>query len=105
MTPRSRRKSAPALWASRSRCDPSLANQPPGLAVTRFSGGEYVLVDCLGDTSAEAAEGVGQAIGMLMDWIPAHGYVEGDACFAASRASAPTPPWVETVYIKLERAS
>lgn len=83
----------------------SLENQPDGLAVTRFSGGEYVLVDCIGDTPAEAAEGVGQAIGMLMDWLPAHGYVEGDACFAAGRADAPTPPWVETVYIKAEKAN
>jgi hypothetical protein len=82
-----------------------LANQPDRLAVTRFSGGDYVLVDCIGDTPAEAAEGVGQAIGMLMDWLPAHGYVEGDACFAAGRAGAPTPPWVETVYIKAEKAS
>lgn len=80
---------------------------PEGLAATTFSGGEYVLVDCIGDTPGEAAEGVGRAIAMLADeWLPAHGYVEGDACFAASRAGgAPRPPWVETVYIKLERPS
>ncbi len=82
----------------------SLEGQPESLFVTHFSGGEYVLVDCRGDTSAEAAEGVGQAIGMLMEWIPAHGYAEGDACFAAAHEAAATPPWVETVYIKLEPA-
>ncbi len=77
---------------------------PDGLAATRFSGGQYVLVDCIGDTPGEAAEGVGQAIDWLTAWLPAHGYREGDACFAASRSGAPRPPWVETVYIKLEPA-
>ncbi len=82
----------------------SLEGQPEGLMVTHFSGGEYVVVDCIGDTQGEAAEGVGQAIGMLMAWIPAHGYgyIEGDACFAAGRESTPKPPWVETVYIRVE---
>lgn len=82
----------------------SLEGQPQGVAVTHFSGGQYVLVDCTGDTPDEAAEGVGAAIGMLADqWMPAHGYAEGDACFAAGRENAPRPPWVETVYMKLER--
>ena len=77
---------------------------PVGLASTHFSGGQYVLVDCSGDTPGEAAEGVGQAIADLTAWMPTHGYREGDACFAASHEGAPTPPWVETVYIKLEPA-
>ncbi|NLX36069.1 MAG: GyrI-like domain-containing protein [Chloroflexi bacterium] len=80
------------------------AAMPEKLAETRFSGGDYVLVDCIGDTPEEAAEGVGQAIDMLTEWMPANGYREGDACFAASQVGAPKPPWIETVYIKLERA-
>jgi hypothetical protein len=75
---------------------------PAGLSTTQFSGGKYVLVDCIGDTPMEAAIGVGEAIGNLMGWIPEHGYSEGDACFAAGDTTAPKPPHVETVYIKLE---
>lgn len=71
--------------------------------MTRFSGGAYVLVDCVGQSQQEAAEGVGQAIiSMVSQWLPAHGYCAGDACFAAADTSAPRPPFVETVYIKLE---
>lgn len=76
---------------------------PAGLSVTRFSGGQYVTVESHGDTSDEAAEGVGAAISFLEQWLPAHGYAEGDACFACSDESAPRPPFVERVYIKLEK--
>lgn len=79
-----------------------LDHVPEGMATTRFSGGKYVIVDCRGDTEAEAAEGVGQAIGFLDSWIPEHGYVEGDACFASSHERAGGPPFVEQVYIKIE---
>ena len=76
---------------------------PTGMATTQFSGGKYVMVDCIGDTGDEAAEGVGKAIGMLMtEWIPAHSYIEGDACFAFSHEKAQRPPHIETVYIKIE---
>ncbi|HEY3291023.1 MAG TPA: GyrI-like domain-containing protein [Anaerolineae bacterium] len=82
-----------------------LNHVPPGMAVTHFSAGEYVVVDCHGDTGAEAAEGVGTAIGFLeSQWLSEHGYVEGDACFGASRESAQRPPYIETVYMKLEKA-
>jgi predicted transcriptional regulator YdeE len=78
---------------------------PAGCAVTRFSGGEYVVVACQGDAPEEAAEGVGQAIGALAEWIRAHGYREGDACFAASHEDAAKPPYIEYVYVKLERGA
>lgn len=80
-----------------------LDHVPQGMATTRFSGGKYVIVDCTGDTQAEAAEGVGEAIGFLSTWIPEHGYVEGDACFACGHEQAKTPPFVERVYIKIDR--
>ena len=75
---------------------------PAGMSTTRFSGGEYVVVACQGDSAAEAADGVGAAFGQLMEWIPAHSYSEGNACFAAGSESAPKPPYIEYVYIKLE---
>lgn len=78
---------------------------PTGMSTTQFPGGKYVLLDCIGDTGDEAAAGVGEAIGMLMfDWIPAHGYKEGDGCFAFGHENAQRPPHIETVYIKLETA-
>ncbi len=77
---------------------------PPAMEITRFSGGEYVIVACQGDTADEAAEGVGQAIGYLTEWMPAHGYREGDACFACSDEHVTKPPYIEYVYIKIERA-
>lgn len=78
---------------------------PAGMSTTQFSGGKYVVVDCIGDTGDEAAAGVGQAIGMLMaEWIPAHGYKAGDACFAFSHENVQRPPHIEAVYIKLEMA-
>ena len=81
----------------------ALDHVPAGMVTTHFSGGKYVLVDCIGDTGDEAAEGVGQAIGMLMsEWIHAHGYREGDACFAFSLEHAQRPPHIETVYVKIE---
>lgn len=75
---------------------------PAGMATTQFSGGEYVIVDCRGDTQEEAAVGVGAAIGFLSQWMPKYGYIEGDACFACSDEKAARPPFVEQVYIKLE---
>ncbi len=81
-----------------------LDHVPAGMATTRFSGGKYVIVDCTGDTEAEAAEGVGESVTILDRWISEHGYVEGDACFAASHEQARKPPFVESVYIKIEQA-
>ena len=75
---------------------------PAGMSTTWFSGGKYVIVECRGDIQDEATEGVGEAIGSLMEWIPTHGYTEGDACFAASHDEAVRPPYIEHVYIKLE---
>ena len=70
---------------------------------TRFSGGKYAVVECKGDTSAEAATGVGQAIEFLVNqWMPEQGYMEGDACFACSSEKAAKPPYIEYVYIKIE---
>jgi predicted transcriptional regulator YdeE len=77
---------------------------PAGMATTQFSGGQYVIVDCRGDTQEEAAVGVGEAIGFLSQWMPEHGYAEGDACFACSDEKAPRPPFMEQVYIKIEAA-
>ena len=84
----------------------SLVGQPPGLTTTRFPNGEYVLVDCIGDTDGDAAAGVGEALGMLMAWIPAHGYRyrENDVVFTAGSETAPKPPWIETVHVRLEPA-
>lgn len=80
------------------------AGVPQGLALTRFSGGSYAVVDAVGDDPGEAAEGVGLAIADLAErWVPAHGFVEGDACFAAGDPAAPAPPFVETVWMKVER--
>ena len=62
-----------------------------------------MIVDCRGDTAAEAADGVGEAIGFLSRWMPEHGYAEGDACFVCSDEKAVRPPHVEQVYIKIER--
>ena len=77
---------------------------PSGMAVTRFSGGQYVVVECRGDTQEEAAAGIGEAIGFLeQQWLRQHGYREGDACFACSHENAPKPPFVEYVYMKLEK--
>ncbi len=81
-----------------------LDHVPAGMATTRFSGGDYVIVACQGDTEDEAAACVGEAIAWLGKWIPEHGYVEGDACFACSDEKAPRPPFIERVYIKLEPA-
>jgi predicted transcriptional regulator YdeE len=77
---------------------------PGGLSATHFSGGPYVVIECRGDTQDEASEGVGEAIGYLMsDWIPKHGYREGDACFACSHEHAVKPPYIESVYIRIEK--
>jgi hypothetical protein len=75
---------------------------PAGLSSTQFSGGQYVTVACKGDTENEAAMGVGEGVGLLEDWIEERGYREGDACFALSYESAPKPPFIEYVYIKIE---
>lgn len=82
-----------------------LDHVPVGMATTRFSGGQYVTVECRGDTADEAAMGVGEAIGMLGQWLTAHGYVEGDACFAAGHEKAKRPPFIEYVFMKIEKQS
>jgi predicted transcriptional regulator YdeE len=77
---------------------------PDGMAVTRFSGGQYAVVEIRGDIQDEASEGVGTAIYFLArDWMPKHGYKEGDACFACSHENAARPPYIEYVYMKLEK--
>ena len=79
-----------------------LAQVPEGMAATRFTGGKYVIVECRGDTQREASMGVGDAVNCLEQWIPEHGYREGDACFACSHEGSGTPPFIEYVYVKLE---
>lgn len=79
------------------------ASIPQGMAVTRFSGGTYAVIAIQGDTDEEAAEGVGEAIQRMAAWMPAHGFREGDACFACSNETVPRPPYIEYVYMKLER--
>ena len=76
---------------------------PEGLSTTQFSGGKYAIVACTGDTEAEAAMGVGEGVGMLEKWVVEQGYKEGDACFALSHEGVPRPPYVEYVYMKMER--
>ena len=65
--------------------------------------GKYVIVECRGDTENEAAMGVGEAIEMLQKWIPEQGYAQGDACFACSAPRVDPPPYIEYVYIKIEK--
>lgn len=79
-----------------------LDHVPEGLSTTRFSGGKYVIVECKGDTEDEAAMGVGEGVSFLERWIAEQGYTQGDACFALSYESAPRPPFIEYVYIKIE---
>jgi len=79
-----------------------LDHVPEGLSTTQFSGGKYVIVECRGDTESEAAMGVGDGVQFLERWIEEQGYTEGDACFACSHENAPTPPFIEYVYIKIE---
>jgi hypothetical protein len=77
---------------------------PAGMSTTQFSGGQYAIVECLGDNGDESAMGVGEAIGFLeKTWLPEHGFVEGDACFAAGDMNAVRPPYVEYVYMKIEK--
>ncbi len=75
---------------------------PAGMATKWYSGGKYVVVECRGDVQEEASEGVGKAITQLMQWIPEHGYTEGDACLAGGHEKAIRPPYIEYVFIKLE---
>ncbi len=75
---------------------------PEGLSTTRFSGGKYAILECRGDTEDEAAMGVGEGVAFLEKWIAQQGYTEGDACFACSHESAPRPPFIEYVYMKVE---
>ena len=77
-----------------------LDHVPEGLSTTTFSGGRYAIVECRGDTQAEATMGVGEAVQLLESWVAEHGYVEGDACFACSdEDAAGKPPHVEYVYM------
>ena len=81
-----------------------LVHVPEGMVATRFSGGDFVTAECRGDTENEAAMGVGEAVGGLETWIAEHGYREGDSCFCFSNEGATTPPFVQHVHIKIERA-
>ena len=76
---------------------------PEGLSTTHFSGGRYVTVACIGDTQDEATMGVGDGVQFLENWIKENGYIEGDACFALSDENAEKPPFVEYVYMKIEK--
>jgi hypothetical protein len=76
---------------------------PHGMSTTQFSGGQYVIAECRGDSQEEVAAGVGEAIGFLEKWLPAQGYIEGDACFACSDEKALKPPFIEYVNIKIEK--
>jgi hypothetical protein len=78
---------------------------PDGMSTTQFSGGQYVIVECKGDDQNEVAAGVGEAIGFLAQWIPAHSYAMEDACFSCSDEKAVRPPFVEYVHIKIEKPS
>lgn len=81
-----------------------LDHVPKGMATTRFSGGKYVIVECKGDIQDEVPPGIGEAIHFLgTKWIPEQGYVMGDACFACSHENAVKPPYIEYVYIKLNK--
>jgi hypothetical protein len=80
-----------------------LDHVPDGLSTTQFSGGRYAVVACVGDTEGEAAMGVGAGVGFLEGWVEEQGYTEGDACFALSHENEPRPPYVEYVYIKMEK--
>jgi DNA gyrase inhibitor GyrI len=81
-----------------------LDHVPEGMSTTQFPGGVYAIVECRGDGAAESAQGVGEAIGYLATkWLPEHGYVEGDACFAAGDVYAVKPPYIEYVYMQIER--
>jgi len=77
---------------------------PDGMATTTFSGGTYAVVEIRGDIQDESTEGVGTAITYMGEkWIPEHGYSMGDACFACSPVSTGKPPFIEYVYVKLEK--
>jgi predicted transcriptional regulator YdeE len=79
-----------------------LDHVPEGLSTTRFSGGQYAIVACSGDTEGQAAMGVGEGVDFLEKWVVEQGYTEGDACFALSHENDPRPPYVEYVYMKME---
>lgn len=76
-----------------------LDHVPGGLSTTRFSGGKYAMVACKGDTSDEAAMGVGEGVGFLEKWVAEQGYMEGDACFSLSHENESRPPFIEYVYM------
>ena len=76
---------------------------PEGLTTTQFSGGKYAIVASQGDTEAEAAMGVGDAVQFLETWTVENGYAEGDACFSCSYENTPKPPFIEYVYMKIEK--
>jgi hypothetical protein len=82
----------------------NLEHVPEGMSATHFPGGEYVVVECRGDTENEAAMAVGPAIGQLGSvWLRENGCVMGDACFTCSHEHEPKPPFVEYVHMKIER--
>jgi hypothetical protein len=80
-----------------------LDHVPECLSTTQFSGGKYAIVACTGDTEDEAAMGVGEGVGFLEQWVVEQGYTEGDTCFALSHEDVPRPPYVEYVYMKMEK--
>lgn len=77
---------------------------PDGMSVTRFSGGQYVVVECKGDVQEEAGAGVAEAIHFLKEkWLPEHGYRAEVGCFACSHEDEARPPFIEHVYVRLEK--
>jgi hypothetical protein len=80
-----------------------LDHVPESLSTTQFSGGKYAVVACTGGTEGEAAMGVGEGVRFLEKWVEEQGYTEGDACFALSHEDEPRPPYVEYVYVKMDK--
>ena len=39
----------------------------------------------------------------VFPWVVEQGYIEGDACFALSHENEPRPPYVEYVYVKMDK--
>jgi len=79
-----------------------LASVPEGMAATRFSGGRFAAVRCVGGTEDESAAAVGDAVALLERWVAERGWREGDSCFCFSRELEPRPPFVEHVHLKIE---
>jgi len=75
---------------------------PVGLSTTRFAEGDYVIVECKGDTSNEVDMGIGPAVGLLEKWIKEHGYREGDeGALVCWHEKMNTPPFRQYVSARI----